>query len=89
MKAFGQIIKLLFILRYVDDLALRQASKKKLNKVELAKCFTCAVAIGNPRKFTQTEKEEQEIAEACKRLIKNSIICWNIPSTLGRKRARR
>jgi hypothetical protein len=26
---------------------------------------------------TQTEKEEQEIAEACNRLIKNSIICWN------------
>jgi hypothetical protein len=25
----------------------------------------------------QTEKEEQEIAEACNRLIKNSIICWN------------
>ena len=39
--------------------------------------FTRAVAIGNPREFTQTEKEEQEIAEACNRLIKNSIICWN------------
>ena len=35
------------------------------------------MAVGNPRAFTQTEKEEQEIAEACNRLIKNSIICWN------------
>ena len=25
----------------------------------------------------QAEKEDQEIAEACKRLIKNCIICWN------------
>jgi hypothetical protein len=25
----------------------------------------------------QAEKEEQEIAESCNRLIKNSIICWN------------
>ena len=25
----------------------------------------------------QAEKEEQEMAEACKRLIKNCIICWN------------
>ena len=33
--------------------------------------------MGNPRKFLQAEKEEQEIAEACKRLIKNCIICWN------------
>ena len=35
------------------------------------------MAVGNPRTFTQTEKEEQEIAEACNRLIKSSIICWN------------
>lgn len=77
LKAFGQIIKSLFILRYVDDLALRQAIEKQLNKVELANRFTRAVAVGNPREFTQAEKEEQEIAEACNRLIKNSIICWN------------
>ena len=43
MKAFGQIIKSVFILRYVD----------------------------------QVEKEAQEVAEGCNRLIKNSIICWN------------
>lgn len=36
-----------------------------------------ALAVGNPREYTQTEKEEQEIAEACNRLIRNSIICWN------------
>ena len=77
LKAFGQIIKSLFILRYVDDLILRQAIERQLNKVELANRFTRAVAVGNPREFTQAEKEEQEIAEACNRLIKNSIICWN------------
>lgn len=77
LKAFGQVIKSLFILRYVDDLELRQAIEKQLNKVELANRFTRAVAVGNPREFTQAEKEEQEIAEACNRLIKNGIICWN------------
>ena len=77
LKAFGQIIKSLFILRYVDDLALRQAIEKQLNKVELANRFTRAVAVGNPREYTQTEKEEQEITEACNRLIRNAIICWN------------
>jgi hypothetical protein len=35
------------------------------------------LAVENPREYTQTEKEEQEIAEACNRLIKNRIICWN------------
>jgi hypothetical protein len=39
--------------------------------------FTRAVSVSNPREFLQAEKEEQEIAEACKRLIKNCIICWN------------
>lgn len=77
MKAFGQIVKSLFILRYLDDLELRQAIEKQLNKVELANRFTRAVAVGNPREFAQVEKEEQEIVEACNRLIKNCIICWN------------
>jgi TnpA family transposase len=77
MKAFGQIIKSLFILRYLDELELRQAIEKQLNKVELANKLTRAVAVGNPREYTQAEKEEQEIAESCNRLIKNAIICWN------------
>ena len=77
LTAFGQIIKSLFILRYIDDLELRQAIEKQLNKVEQANKFTRAVAVGNPNEFTQAEKEEQEIAEACNRLIKNCIICWN------------
>ena len=45
-------------------------------------------AVGNPREYTQTEKEEQEIAEACNRLIKNSIICWNYLS-ISRGRSKR
>ncbi len=48
-----------------------------LNKVELANRFTRAVAVGDPRGFSQGEKEEQEISESCNRLIKNAIICWN------------
>ncbi len=87
LKAFGQIIKPDFILRYIDDVELRQAIEKQLNKVELANRFTRAVAVGNPREFTQGDKEEQEIAEGCNRLIKNAIICWNylyLSQKLGR-----
>ncbi len=77
MKAFGKIIKSIFILRYIDNLELRQMIERQLNKVEQAHRFTRAVSIGNPREFIQAEKQEQEIAEGCKRLIKNSITCWN------------
>lgn len=77
LKAFGQIIKSQFILKYLNDVEFRQAIEKQLNKVELANRFTKAVAVGDPRGFTQAEREDQEIAESCNRLIKNSIICWN------------
>ena len=77
MKAFGQIIKSLFILRYIDEVELRQAIEKQLNRVELANSFTRAVAVGNPRGLEHADKAEQEIAESCNRLIKNCIICWN------------
>jgi hypothetical protein len=36
-----------------------------------------AIAVGNPREFSAGDKEEQEIAETCNRLIKNAVVCWN------------
>ena len=35
------------------------------------------LGFGNNQAFAQGEKSEQEIAETCRRLIKNAIICWN------------
>ncbi len=77
LKSFGQIIKSIFILRYLDDVPLRQAIEHQLSKIEQSHRFTRAVSVGSPREFVQAEKQEQEIAEACRRLVKNSIICWN------------
>lgn len=48
-----------------------------LHGVEHVHRFARAVSVGNPREFLQAEKEDQDMAEACKRLIKNGIICWN------------
>ena len=66
-----------FILQVIDDPVLRQAIEKQLDRIEHVHRFTRAVSVGNPREFLQAEKEDQEMAEACKRLIKNCIICWN------------
>lgn len=77
LKAFGQIVKTLFVLRYVDDLDLRQAIEQQLSRIELAHRFTRDVAVGNPREFEQIDKESQEVAESCNRLVKNAIVCWN------------
>jgi TnpA family transposase len=77
LKAFGQLPKSLFILRFIDEPQLRVSIEKVLNGVEHVHRFTRAVSVGNPREFLQAEKDDQEMAEACKRLIKNCIICWN------------
>lgn len=77
LKAFGQIFKSLFILKYIDNVELRQDIEKQLNKIESANKFSKAIQVGNNNEFNYQTKEEQEIAASCKRLIKNSIICWN------------
>ena len=77
LKAFGQIPKSLFIFQVIDDPVLRQAIEKQLDRIEHVHRFTRAVSVGNPREFLEAAKEDQEMAEACKRLIKNCIICWN------------
>ena len=50
---------------------LRKAIEKQLDRIEHVHRFTRAVSVGNSREFLQAEKEDQEMAEACKRLIKN------------------
>jgi TnpA family transposase len=77
LKEFGKIPKSDFILRFVDDVELRQAIEKQLNKSESANKFSKAISFGNNHDFLYGEKVEQEIAEGCRRLIKNAIICWN------------
>jgi len=77
LKAFGQIIKSVYLLQYIDDVSLRQAVEKQLNKLESSNKFAKAVFYGNNQEFQQETKEEQLIAEGCKRLIENAIILWN------------
>ena len=77
LKEFGKLPKSDFLLRYMDTLELRQAIEKQLNKGENAKKFARAVSFGNNQEFLYGEQVEQEIAEGCRRLIKNAIICWN------------
>ena len=77
LKAFGQIIKSVYLLQYIDDVELRQAVEKQLNKLESSNKFAKAVFYGNNQEFQQETKEEQLVAESCKRLIENAIILWN------------
>ena len=46
-------------------------------QVEGSNKFSKAISFGHSHEFIQSEKEDQEIAESCRRLIKNAIVCWN------------
>lgn len=77
LKQFGRIVKSIFLLRYIDDVELRQAIEKQLNKIESYHQFAKAIFFGGNQEFNYASREEQLLAESCKRLIANSIICWN------------
>lgn len=77
LKEFGKIQKSLFILKYYDDCPFRQAIESQLNRVENSNKFSKAVSFGHSHELIQSEKEDQEIAESCQRLIKNALVCWN------------
>jgi len=47
-QGIWQIIKSMFILRYIDDVELRMALENLLNRIELGNRFTRAIAVGNP-----------------------------------------
>ena len=49
----------------------------KIPKLESSNKFGKAVFHGNNQEFQLSTKEEQLIADGCKRLIENAIICWN------------
>lgn len=76
LKEYGRIIKTLHLLKYIDDADLRVAMTKQLNKGESANKLDRALAIGRAE-YNLSTHEEQETMEACKRLIKNAIVCWN------------
>lgn len=77
LNEFGKIISTIFALKYIDDVKLRQSIEKQLNKVESANRFAKAIFFGNNQEIHYAARAEQELAESCKRLIENSIICWN------------
>ena len=77
LKEFGKLIRTLFLLTYMDNLELRQAIQKQLNKIELANKFSDAVFFDNNQEFKQGSREEQEIAVSCKILLQNAIVLWN------------
>ena len=77
LKEFGRIIKTIFILRYTNDVELRQTIQKQLNRIELSNKFANAISFDNDHEIQFGSKDEQDLAINCQRLIQNIIVLWN------------
>lgn len=77
LKEIGRIYKTYFLLRYYDELPLRQNIEKQLNRIELSHLFADAIFFGGNQEFNYATKEEQDMALGCRHLIQNSIVLWN------------
>jgi len=73
IKEIGRIYKTVFLLKYYDEVLLRQNIEKQLNRVELSHLFARTVFFGNNRELKYATKEEQEIAVGCRHLIQYGI----------------
>jgi TnpA family transposase len=76
LKEFGRVIKSIFMLKYFDDVELRQTIEKQLNKGELANKFSGAISFAD-QNILEAHSVDQEISVMRRTIIQNIIILWN------------
>ena len=77
LKQLGRIYRSIYILKYYDEINLKQQIEKQLNKVEKSHQFAHAVFFDHNGQIRQELKENQDIAIGCIILSQNAIILWN------------
>jgi hypothetical protein len=71
------ICRTLYVLNFIDDVALRQSIQKALNRGEAYHRFRRAIAYVNAGKLHVRTEAEQQIWNECSRLIANAVIYYN------------
>jgi len=71
------ICRTIYLLDFIDNVTLRQAVQKALNRGEAYHRFRRSVSYINNGKFRVKTEAEQQIWNECSRLIANSIIYFN------------
>lgn len=77
LRELGWAVRTEFLLRYMNDQDLRKRIDDQLDKLESTHQFARAMFYGQNGQFRYAGKEEQQVADACKRLMQNVIVCWN------------
>jgi TnpA family transposase len=77
MWELDNIYKSIYILKYIDNLTLRQNVQKALNRGEAYHQLHRAIFHENAGKFHVDTEKEQHIWNECSRLVGNAIIFYN------------
>lgn len=74
----GRIYRTIYTLRYIDQPELRKSVEGVLSIVEHANNLALAITQGNNQQLMWALQEDQLKAEGCKRLMMNTINCYNL-----------
>lgn len=77
MWELDNILRSIYLLKYIDDLLLRQAVQKVLNRGEAYHQLRRAIFHEYSGKFRVDSAEEQQLWSECSRLVANAIIFYN------------
>lgn len=77
LKELGKVVRTEFLLRYMNDEQMRHRTHQQQEKIESAHALSRAVSYGNNGVLQYANQEELLTMQGCKRLIENSVICWN------------
>ncbi|MCP4405384.1 MAG: Tn3 family transposase [bacterium] len=74
---FDNIIKSIYLLDYIDSPALRRNVQRALNRGEAYHQLRRAIAYAHGGRFRVRSQHEQELWNACSRLVANAVIYYN------------
>ena len=77
LQEYGRLVKTIFILRYLEDQALRQRVHAQLNKGEALHQLRTFLFFVRDGVVSQKYEEDQNNQAACLNILTNAVIVWN------------
>ena len=77
LQEYGRLVKTIFVLRYLEDAALRQRIRAQLNKGEKLHDLRKFLFFAREGVVSQQYEEGQTNQAGCLNLLTNAVIVWN------------
>ncbi len=77
LQEYGRLVKTIFIIRYLQDEALRRRINLQLNKGEALHALRRFIFFANLGRLYRRQYEEQVNQASCLNLVTNAVVIWN------------